>query len=60
MLAFDTLTYVPLDRSLIDTQILTQSERDWIDCYHADTLSLLAPQVDGAALGWLNAACAPL
>ncbi len=60
MLSFDTLTYVPFDRRLIDTDLLTQAERDWIDRYHADTLALLAPRLDTGTSNWLTAACAPL
>jgi Xaa-Pro aminopeptidase len=60
MLSFDTLTYVPFDRALIDTNILTNAERDWIDRYHSDTLALLAPRLDAQTCDWLTKACAPL
>ncbi|PRY78361.1 Xaa-Pro aminopeptidase [Yoonia maritima] len=60
MLSFDTLTFVPLDRRLIDTDLLTKAERDWIDRYHADTVTLLAPRLDDATRAWLTNACAPL
>ena len=60
MLAFETLTYVPFDKRLIDTSLLTQAERHWIDGYHADTLHLLAPLLDAGARDWLTTACAPL
>ena len=60
MLAFETLTFVPFDRRLIDKTMLTTTEQDWIDGYHAATLAHLAPRLDGAALAWLRNACAPL
>ena len=60
MYAFETLTYVPFDRRLIDTATLTTKERDWIDRYHADTWIRLADSLDGPAKTWLHAACAPL
>lgn len=60
MLAFETLTYVPLDKRLIDAELLSPAERQWIDAYHAKTLDLIGPQVDGDALTWLQSACAPL
>ncbi len=60
MLAFDTLTWVPMDRRLIDLALLSPAERDWIDGYHADTMRLIGPRVEGAALDWLKAATAPL
>ena len=60
MLAFETLTHVPLDRRLIDTALLSPAERDWIDRYHADTVALLGARLDAATLAWLTQACAPL
>ncbi|SHI60843.1 aminopeptidase P family protein [Wenxinia saemankumensis] len=57
---FETLTWVPLDRRLIEAGMLTPGERDWINAYHADTLARIGPRVDGAAADWLAAACAPL
>jgi len=60
MLQFDTLTYVPLDRRLIETDLLSGAERDWIDAYHAATVTLLGSRLDGAARDWLMQACAPL
>jgi Xaa-Pro aminopeptidase len=60
MLSFETLTLVPLDRRLIDLSLLSQTERDWIDQYHRDTVTLLGPLIDGAAADWLTIACAPL
>jgi Xaa-Pro aminopeptidase len=59
-LGFETLTFVPIDRRLIVTAMLTPGERDWLDAYHAQVLARIGPQVDGAVLDWLRAACAPL
>jgi Xaa-Pro aminopeptidase len=60
MLSFETLTYVPFDRHLIEISLLSIAERDWIDCYHADTLALLVPRLDTDTANWLEQACAPL
>ena len=59
-LAFETLTFVPLDRKLIDKDLLTPAEIAWVDAYHARTRDLLAPQLGGEDLAWLEANCAPL
>ena len=60
MLSFETLTFVPYDRRLIDVTLLSREERDWINAYHADTVAKIGPRLDGDALDWLKAACAPL
>lgn len=59
-LGFETLSHAPLDRALIDLALLDQAERAWVDGYHAATLAIVGPQLDGAARAWLTAACAPL
>jgi Xaa-Pro aminopeptidase len=59
-LGFETLTWVPLDRRLIVTEMLTPGERGWIDSYHAQVLARVGPRVEGTVLDWLQAACAPL
>lgn len=57
-LAFETLTWVPIDRRLILSELLSPGERDWINAYHADVADRV--QVDGAAQDWLTQATAPL
>jgi Xaa-Pro aminopeptidase len=34
-LGFDNLTFVPIDRSLVDVDLLSAEERGWFDAYHA-------------------------
>ena len=58
--AFETLSFVPLDRRLIVTAMLSPGERGWLDSYHAETFAKLAPRVSANALDWLIAATAPL
>ena len=60
MLGFDTLTFVPIDRSLIDTGMLDDAERGWVDDYHHQVVAIVGPQLDGDARTWLEAACRPL
>jgi Xaa-Pro aminopeptidase len=60
LLGFRTLTFAPIDRTLIDTALLSGEERAWIDAYHADVRALIGPQLDGAAGAWLEAQTAPL
>lgn len=57
---FETLTFAPIDRTLVDQALLTRDEVTWWNDYHAKVEAILAPQLSGAALDWLKAACAPL
>ena len=57
---FETLTFVPLDRRLIDTDMLGPWERDWVDRYHAHVRETLSGRISDEARAWLDAATAPL
>ena len=59
-LGFETLTFVPLDRRLVDKDLLSPAEIGWWNDYHAKVRDIVAPQLDGADLEWLEAECAPL
>jgi Xaa-Pro aminopeptidase len=60
MLGFETLTFAPIDRYLIEVAMLTPEERQWLNDYHAKVREIVAPQLDGDAKAWLEQACAPL
>src|SRR3954463_1632792 len=60
LLGFETLTFAPIDRNLIETGLLSADERRWVDVYHADVLRIVGPQLEGEAKAWLEAGCAPL
>jgi Xaa-Pro aminopeptidase len=61
MLGFETLTFCPIDRRLIVTDMLSAEERSWMDAYHAETRDKLLPLLDDAAAkDWLIRATAPL
>ncbi len=60
MLEFETLTLAPIDTALIRRDLLTQSERDWLNSYHARVLKEIGPALDPSALTWLENACAPI
>lgn len=57
---FETLTFAPIDRALVDCSLLTRDEVAWWNAYHAQVEAVLTSQLSGAALDWLKAACAPL
>ncbi|WP_260926560.1 aminopeptidase P family protein [Novosphingobium sp. 9] len=57
---FETLTFVPIERRLVDTALLTPAEIAWWNDYHAQVHAIIAPQLEGEALAWLDAQCAAL
>ncbi len=60
MMAFETLTWAPIDRHLIDVNLLSPDEKQWLNDYHAIVIEKLSPMMSSDALGWLKEACAPL
>ncbi len=60
MLGFETLTFCPIERSLIVADMLSKAERDWLDDYHARVLAVLGPQLNAEELAWLEKKCAPI
>jgi len=60
MLDWETLTFVPIDRRLIVTDMLSSDERAWINDYHAEVRAKIGPRVEGDVAAWLDRACAPL
>ena len=60
MLAFETLTLVPIDRRMIVASMLPEDERAWLDAYHAEVARRIGPRLEGAAAEWLGRATAPL
>ncbi|MES2496622.1 MAG: aminopeptidase P family protein [Pseudomonadota bacterium] len=60
MFGFETLTFAPYDRSLIDVSMLDSGEIAWIDGYHAKVQEIVGPQLDGDSAAWLRDRTAPL
>ena len=60
MLGFDTLTFVPIERDLIEPTLLTNEERLWLNEYHADVAERLGPDLDPEHRSWLAKKCAPI
>ena len=57
---FETLTLAPIDQTLIETKMLTDKERNWVDSYHERVEEALVPVLDAPARKWLAAATKPL
>ncbi|NQU56107.1 MAG: aminopeptidase P family protein [Rhodospirillales bacterium] len=59
-LEFDPLTLVPIDRRLIDVELLNHQERTWLDDYHKRVYDTAAANLDDDVREWLATMCAPL
>ncbi|MBA4789206.1 MAG: aminopeptidase P family protein [Rhizobiales bacterium] len=55
-LGFETLTLAPYERRLIDTDLLTVTERAQVDAYHARVRAEVGPHLDADVRAWLEAA----
>ncbi len=60
MMGFRTLTLAPIDRRLVNADLLTAEERTWLDAYHARVWTEIGPRVKEPVKGWLKAATAPI
>ena len=58
MLTFETLSFAPFDRKLIQKDILNSEEIKWIDDYHQNILTKIKASKDD--LSWLEKATRPL
>ena len=64
-LRFEPLTMAPLDRRLMDTELLGAHDIAWVDAYHARVNETISPMLDDtdadvAVRQWLRAATRPL
>ncbi len=56
MQGFETLTLAPIDRTLIEPDLLTADEVTWLDTYHARVRTEIGPLLDADAKTWLERA----
>lgn len=61
-LKFDSLTMIPIQKSLINTKLLTNEEIEWLDNYHAGVFEKISPLLkkDSPAMKWLEKSCTKL
>lgn len=60
MMSFETLTLAPIDRRLIDPELLSADELAWLNAYHARVRAEIGPDLDNETRQWLEAATAPI
>ena len=59
-LSFDTLTLCPIDRKLVNKQLLNKEELNWLNTYHTRVFEELGSRLNGDILDWLKIQCAPI
>lgn len=59
-LKFETLTLCPIDQELIDMEIMTPAEIDWINNYHQKVYDKISPLLNEDERDWLSRKCAKL
>jgi len=47
---------VPIDLNLVESALLTDTERGWLNIYHARVRDVIAPLVDEDTRQWLDKA----
>lgn len=60
MLEFETLTWVPIDLRLVDAEILTRREKDWLNAYHRTVREKVSGLLDDRERNWLRNATQPI
>lgn len=56
----EALTLFPIDKQLIDAQIMTVKEKQWLNTYHQKVWDELSPLLEKEEQAWLKTKCAPL
>ncbi len=60
MMGFETITLAPLDRNLIDKNLLTEAEIQWVNDYHQRVRDALADELEADTRAWMHAMTAAL
>ncbi len=59
-LEFENLTFAPLDPRLIDAGLLSATEIQWVNAYHAQTVEAFGGLLGADDLAWLKQVTAPI
>jgi Xaa-Pro aminopeptidase len=60
LMAFETLTLVPIDRRLVVPEMLSAAELAWLNAYHARVREEVGPELDAEDRAWLEQATAEI
>jgi Xaa-Pro aminopeptidase len=59
-LRFETVTLFPIDRRLIERELLARAQVQWLNQYHERVREKLSPLLDGSERKWLEDSCAAI
>ena len=59
MLAFETLTLAPIDINLVNYNLLTEEEINWLNNYHNVVFINVSGKLDKQNKNWLRKVCTP-
>ena len=59
-LGFEPITFVPIATSPVVPGVLTRDELDWLNAYHREVFTKLAPRLTEDERGWLAKKCAAI
>jgi Xaa-Pro aminopeptidase len=61
-LKFEKLTLIPIQKNLINVDLMTDAELDWLDSYHALIMEKVSPLLvpESSAMAWLEKSCAKI
>ncbi len=59
-LKFETVTLFPIDKELIDVEMMSDEDIDWLNNYHKRVYDSLAQKLDENEREWLSRKCAKL
>ena len=60
MRGFETLTLAPIDLNLVDAQLLSDTEIEWLNAYHARVRKTVESQIPEDEKQWLASATRPI
>jgi Xaa-Pro aminopeptidase len=59
-LSFNTLTLCPIDRRLVNPDLLGDDELNWLNTYHKRIIAELGDRINSDVLEWLKSQCATI
>jgi Xaa-Pro aminopeptidase len=60
MMTFETVTFAPFDRRLVDKDLMSTQDLAWLNAYHKKVNEKLSPLLEDEDLSWLKAATATI